>query len=58
MPRGKWFGSLKASQAVTVSDSEATQPLAQRPIPVFSADAKKFGLENVRVLVPSKLSRH
>ncbi|KAJ7361359.1 hypothetical protein DFH08DRAFT_371697 [Mycena albidolilacea] len=38
MARGKWFG--QPSQAA----SEATQPL---PIlPVYSADAKKFGLEN------------
>ncbi|KAJ7269363.1 hypothetical protein B0H12DRAFT_34492 [Mycena haematopus] len=37
MARGKWFG--QTSQAV----SQATQPL---PIAVYSADAKKFGLEN------------
>ncbi|KAJ7040239.1 hypothetical protein C8F04DRAFT_249244 [Mycena alexandri] len=37
MRRGKWFG--QPFQAA----SEATQPL---PIPVLSADAKKFGLEN------------
>ncbi|KAJ6520191.1 hypothetical protein C8R45DRAFT_1058362 [Mycena sanguinolenta] len=37
MARGKWFGQTN-SQA-----PEATQPL---PIAVYSADAKKFGLEN------------